>query len=253
MYLTSPKKSVFHLVSILISTLTTGFSSAMISYDMDTSSHSRKEVPKLYGYIKDDSTSRFLTFGLLMALACFQNLSRTIGTALLFVASKQLAFGVILVEMILYHLHKLMRADYVCWVAGLEGNGRFLVGFVVHTVTKIIVDFTGMVHCRGAKLTGGALFSVMTVYSQCFPFMALVILDAMEVEEEENMMERGKLVIALAILVACWGLCVTGFFSVIKREYLWTFFATETAADFCRNTFLLSKDPFVKLMSAFDK
>ena len=83
--------------------------------------------------------------------------------------------------------------------------------------------------------------------------MALVILDAMEVEEEENMMERGKLVIALAILVACWGLCVTGFFSVIKREYLWTFFATETAADFCRNTFLLSKDPFVKLMSAFDK
>jgi len=43
-YTTSAKKSKFHLVSILISTATTGFSSAMISFDMDVSVHNRKEV-----------------------------------------------------------------------------------------------------------------------------------------------------------------------------------------------------------------
>ncbi|GMI50012.1 hypothetical protein ScalyP_jg10217, partial [Parmales sp. scaly parma] len=34
-YITSPKKATFHLVSILISTMTTAFSSAMVSFDID--------------------------------------------------------------------------------------------------------------------------------------------------------------------------------------------------------------------------
>ena len=52
--------------------------------------------------------------------ASFHNLSRTIGTALLFSVSERLTFGVILAEMFLYHFYKVARRDYVLWIAGLE-------------------------------------------------------------------------------------------------------------------------------------
>jgi len=62
MFINSPEKTMFFLISILISSLTTGFSSAMISFDMDVSVANRKEVPLFYGYIKDGNTERMITF-----------------------------------------------------------------------------------------------------------------------------------------------------------------------------------------------
>jgi len=61
-FINSPKKTMFFLIAILISTLTTGYSSAMVSYDMDVSVANRKEVPLFYGYIKDSNTERIITF-----------------------------------------------------------------------------------------------------------------------------------------------------------------------------------------------
>jgi zinc transporter ZupT len=60
-FINSPNKTLFLLISILISTLTTGFASALISYDMDISVANRKEVPLFYGYIKDGNTERMIT------------------------------------------------------------------------------------------------------------------------------------------------------------------------------------------------
>ena len=93
-----------------------------ISFDLDVSVANRKEVPLFYGYIKDGNTERGITFVLLILLAAFHNLSRTIGTALLLSVSKELTFGIILAEHVLYHLYKLVRRDYVLWVVGLEGG-----------------------------------------------------------------------------------------------------------------------------------
>ena len=142
-FINSPEKTTFLLVSILISALTTGFSSAMISYDMDVSVANRKEVPLFYGYIKDGNTERGITFVLLILLASLHNLSRTIGTALLLSVSKELTFGIILAEQVLYHLYKVARRDYVLWVVGLEGGLKYSFAFLGHTIFKIIVDYTG--------------------------------------------------------------------------------------------------------------
>ncbi|GMI60930.1 hypothetical protein ScalyP_jg2190 [Parmales sp. scaly parma] len=84
MLLISPTKSKFRILSVLLSTLTTGFGSAMISYDMETSVANRREVPLFYDYIGDTNFSRGVTFMLLLILAALHNLSRTIGTAMLF-------------------------------------------------------------------------------------------------------------------------------------------------------------------------
>ena len=76
-------------------------------------------------------------------LAAFHNLSRTIGTALLFSVSGRLTFGVILAEMVLYHLYKLGRRDYVLWVPGFENTLKYIAAFFTHSVVKVLVDYTG--------------------------------------------------------------------------------------------------------------
>ena len=141
--MTSPKKATFHLVSILISTMTTAFSSALVSYDMDVSVSNRKKVPEFYGYVKDTNVERSSTFLVMILLAAFHNLSRTIGTALLFSVSGRLTFGVILAEMVLYHLYKVGRRDYVLWVPGLEGSLKYIFAGITHSVVKVLVDYTG--------------------------------------------------------------------------------------------------------------
>jgi len=152
-FINSPEKTMFLLVSILISTLTTGFSSAMISYDMDVSVANRKEVPLFYGYINDGSTERGITFVFLFLLASLHNLSRTIGTALLLSVSKNLTFGIILAEIALYHLYKLVRRDYVMWIVGLEGWLKYSAAFVNHSIFKILVDYTGERLIRAERLS----------------------------------------------------------------------------------------------------
>jgi len=77
-FINSPEKSTFFLISILISALTTGFTSAMISFDMDVSVANRKEVPLFYGYIKDGSTERLITFILQVSEPRKQNEARRI-------------------------------------------------------------------------------------------------------------------------------------------------------------------------------
>ena len=84
-----------------------------------------------------------VTFILMMLLASLHNLSRTIGTAMLFTISGDLTFAVLVGEMILYHFYKFARRDYTLWIVGLEGSIRWICAFMTHTVVKTMVDFTG--------------------------------------------------------------------------------------------------------------
>ena len=143
MYITSPKKTTFHLVSILLSTLTTAFSSAMISYDQDVSAANRKKNPEFYGYVKDTNLARTSTFVVMMLLAAFHNLSRTIGTALLLAVSGSTTFVIMGAEMAFYIGFKVLMNDFVLWIPGLEGTLKYIFALLVHVITKVLVDFTG--------------------------------------------------------------------------------------------------------------
>jgi len=74
---------------------------------------------------------------LMLLLASLHNLSRTIGTALLFVVSSDMTVIVLLSEMASYHFAKFLRRDYVVWVVGLEGGLKYGVAFFTHTVVKV--------------------------------------------------------------------------------------------------------------------
>jgi len=58
-WLSNPEQAgTYDLASIAISAATTGFSSTMISFDMDVDVPYRKNQPKFYGYIPDDNGLR---------------------------------------------------------------------------------------------------------------------------------------------------------------------------------------------------
>jgi len=115
----------------------------MISYDQDTSVANRKKNPEFYGYVKDTNLERSSTFVVMILLAAFHNLSRTIGTALLFAVSGSTTFVFLGAEMVVYLGVKVLMNDFVMWIPGLEGVLKNIVAFIVQTIVKVVVDFTG--------------------------------------------------------------------------------------------------------------
>jgi len=58
-WLNNPEEAgTYTLVLIAISVMTTGFTSAMIAFDMDVDVPHRKFQPKFYGYLPDNSGLR---------------------------------------------------------------------------------------------------------------------------------------------------------------------------------------------------
>ena len=84
------------IASILVSALTTGLTSTMLSIDFDTDPRRRIVQPLFYGYVKDKR--RGLTFALMTLTSTLHNLSRSLGYAILAVEDVSLALRFFLVE-----------------------------------------------------------------------------------------------------------------------------------------------------------
>ena len=89
-------------MSIGISALTTGFASAMISFDLDVDVKKRKNIPEFYGYIPDDNSKRGRCFTLMTLISALHNVSRSVGCAMLAATNKSLLIYILVGEMILY-------------------------------------------------------------------------------------------------------------------------------------------------------
>ena len=137
------------LISITISALTTGFTSALISFDKDVDLLGRKNQPRFYGYIRDDHATRGKCFVLMTIMNALHNLSRSVGCALLAASSSGslTLLYFIIGEMTVYLLFKIGRQDFFYWVR-VEGLLALNLAFFNRIVVKIIVDFSGCLHMR---------------------------------------------------------------------------------------------------------
>ncbi|GMI55955.1 hypothetical protein ScalyP_jg5703 [Parmales sp. scaly parma] len=50
-------------------------------------------------------------------------------------------------EMAFYIGFKVLMNDFVLWIPGLEGTLKYIFALLVHVITKVLVDFTGLIHC----------------------------------------------------------------------------------------------------------
>jgi len=163
----------YALVSILISALTTGFTSAMIAFDFDVDVPHRCGQPLFYGYIPDDNTLRGRCFVLMTLISALHNVSRCLGVALLAASSsKMLVVYFTGGEMALFFMVKCVRGDVWHWMRA-EGIIKYVLAFFVRFGVKIVVDFSGCLHYRHAYELGGITFSASMVWAQIMPFVAL--------------------------------------------------------------------------------
>jgi len=147
--LASDDAGTFALVSIAISALTTGYSSALIAFDFDLDVPHRKNQPSFYGLIPDDNALRTRAFTLMTLISTLHNISRNMGYALLatLARGKTVAVYFFGAEMVLYLIYKIVRRD-LYWFPRIGGIKAILVAITARVCTKVIADFTGCIQFR---------------------------------------------------------------------------------------------------------
>jgi len=112
-WFTNPEQAgTYALVSIGISALTTGYSSAVIAFDLDLDVNHRKNQPKFYGYIPADNTLRGRCFILMTLIGAIHNMSRCVGLALLLASpSRRFAVYFVVGEVTLYVGERASRSN----------------------------------------------------------------------------------------------------------------------------------------------
>lgn len=139
--------STIVIASLMTSALTTGFTSASISYDFDTDPSKRRDNPDFFGYAPDGSKQRTVLFGTMLLLSTVMLLVRALVLVLLGMVSRSIALLYIGVDLGLFLLFKILRDDFFYWLQvppAIEIFGAVLVRVIV----KVISDFTLCVQFR---------------------------------------------------------------------------------------------------------
>ena len=134
--------------SIIVSSLTTGFASAIISYDFDTNPVARREVPDFFGYVPDDGDKRMTMLVCMTLNGALLFFSRCIGASLLLLAKKRYFFFGFIGEIGLYLAYKLARGDFLYWVP-IDGVGGVLAAIGMRVSIKLVTDFCCVMDFRG--------------------------------------------------------------------------------------------------------
>ena len=151
------------LASIGVSALTTGFASALITFDVEISVDERKNQPLFFGFIPDDHAARGKAFVLMMLISAFHNLSRSVGCALLALASGKTVAFFVGGEMLVFWTWKILRGDFLYW-ARIEWPLIIIVTLVDRVTQKIVADFSGCLLYRHPCAMGGIAFSVNMIW-----------------------------------------------------------------------------------------
>jgi hypothetical protein len=108
--------SMAAVLSVGISCLATGFSTAMMAFDIDTKPARRQRDCDFYGYIPDNR--RVLVFAELFALHSAHAMVRSLTIAILLRTNWRWLVGYMAVDLCAYIMYKLARGDLISWIPG---------------------------------------------------------------------------------------------------------------------------------------
>ena len=117
--------------------------------DFDSDPEFRRSLPKFYGYLPDDGTTRTIMYVCLVAKSTFLILLRSFAAALLLLADGNIFFVLMAAEHALYLASKLLRGDFLYWLP-VDGASGLVVSFLLRVVVKALADFTGMPQFRAS-------------------------------------------------------------------------------------------------------
>ena len=196
-------------------------------------------------------TAHCRCFMLMVAISTLHNMSRSVGCALLALVDKSTLLLFLGVEVSLFMFRRFWLYDRHLigyWPAIPLLIGSFLIG----SIMKIVIDFTGCVHFRHPSSAGGAVFSASLLWSQIFPFVALFLLNKQDNQSLLSDSTLNSITFALSGSSIAWLLMNIAFFCTIDLAYLNTFFSTQTPQQFVISNFKNRDSDYGKFDAAFD-
>ena len=167
-------------LSLLVSLLTTGFTSATISYDFDTDPQRRTYNPEFYGYVPDNGRKRALLFLTMILLSATQVLIKaTLIVVLASISSRSPAYF-LLGDMSFYLLYKVVRRDFTHWLP-LEGVVGMVISFIARVIAKFVVDFAAIIHYRHPYEVSDAM--ALSAHSNVIIIIILSIILSLRLED----------------------------------------------------------------------
>jgi hypothetical protein len=212
-------------LSVAVSAITTGFASALISYDWDTDPGKREQAPDFYGYVPANASKRTVVFVSMSLLSAGMLLMRCTTIVLLGLIGGKWAFLYIGFDLGLYILVKILRGDFWYWMP-LGGKIEILNSILFRVIVKIIVDFTSMVHYRHPNEVGGVywLFGLLLTMGS-LPVSIHLALPHLD----ERAIDIASLIMNYCIPITT--MCFAVFFLNIERKYWHTFWNIQRGKD----------------------
>jgi hypothetical protein len=136
----------------------------------------------------------------------------------------------------LYFLQKILRGDFHYWFP-IEGGTGILISFLMRLTTKLVTDYTGIIHFRASPEMGGAYWSFNLLLALVAPLAVIKIcydkaaLDAIAMEEKMAWRVVGWLGLA-------WVFFFGLFLMLIKSEFRRTFYSLERGTEWAMSFFL---------------
>jgi hypothetical protein len=261
--LTNPNKvAKMQLFSLVVSVLTAGFTSAQISYDFDTDAIARKMKPTFYGYVPDLPMQRTLLFVNLVLFSSAVLVTRSLAVVLMFLQSPVNLSMFLGLDMALLFSVKFLRDDFTYWLPVYGWTGAFMT-ILCRGISKVVVDFTGIVQLRHPNELGGFMYTFSLLTSVVGLCVALYEdeghqnsdggdfdgdgSDDVDVDLRALEMTRLGGGIAIASALFFFGTMV----KLMKSEYRNSFFSAVTGPEMTCSQFLDSTDDFTKADAIF--
>ena len=225
--------SVSTVSSVCVSAMTTGFSSASISYTYDVDPQKRDERPDFYGYVPDGG-ARTAIFICMIVNSTLLLLVRAFSAAMLMIVKKRWFVIYWSVDMGMYLAYKVAREDFHYWVP-IEGALGLFISLLVRVVNKTVTDFTGVLQFRGDAELGGLYWTANMFLALGSSFACVWV------------GRGGKLEFTLVgMATGLWILSFGIFMGLMKKKYRQGFWSTKTGREWAMDFFIKGEDDFAK-------
>jgi hypothetical protein len=224
-------------LSLSVSAPTTGFASATISYDFDTDTVYREQVPDFYGYVPANPTKRLIIFVSMMLFSSGMLVTRCMTIVVLGLLGGRWASLYIGADLCLYLLVKVLRGDFWYWMP-VGGKTEILSSIVCRVLVKVVTDFTSIVQFRHPYEVGGMYWMFGFVLTMGSLPVAISLAERRDLAEE---------VVSFAwtvvgIFIPCIVVLFAVFFLNTEKKYWGTFLSFQRGKDLTMKNFREGSD-----------
>ena len=236
-------------LSLFVSIGCTGFISATISYDWDTSPGKRKGLPEFYGLVPPQASKRTVVFFSMVLFSSGALVIRCTTIVLLGLSGgKAYVLFFIGADLCLYLFVKVLRGDFWYFIAA-GGYLEVCISLLSRVMVKIITDFTSITQCRHPNEVGGLYW--------CFGFILTMGSLPVAIWVGENNLDMQSRALTLAWIVMTYSIPITVFgflvfFSNIEKGYWKTFISFQRGKDLTISKFHNETDDGMKADYVFN-